>query len=212
MSHAKNPTESHVTQQAPVPTADDLADMPIAQLQAAVNQAIAALDKVASLLPNPTRLTTAERKIIGRLKNGESAVLQKVGDVAAMPAYAPMVASLGDMDYGDDPKKFEPELCKERLQRADLLAPLADKLESLAQDMSDTAFDLQHLGSEPLRAAYRVLRPVARTDATLKSLLKDVADYYEAIARAAAKTRAAKKHAPAGPTAPTTATPAVGKA
>jgi hypothetical protein len=181
----------------------DLVDMPIGDLKSAVAKAIAALDAVRAALPNPTRMTSEERRVIGKLKNGESAILQAVADVAGQAAYSPLVGALGDSDFGDDPKVFEATLLKERLQRADVLAPLAMSLEELAQDVGDTVLDLQHLGSEPLRLAYKVLKSVATTDATLRGKIKDPIDFYASITRAGVKTRNGKNK-----TATTSPTPA----
>ncbi len=191
--------------------AGDLVDAPLAQLQAASTQAMGDVASIRAALPNPTRLTTTERKGIGRLKNGESAMLQIVADVAAMPAYAPLVASLADSDYGDDPAVFEAALLKERLQRVDALSPVATALESLAQDIDDTVLDLQRLASEPLRMAYRILKAVSASDPTLRAKLADPINFYAAIAQTAVKTRKAKKAAAAAtatPAAAATAAPA----
>ena len=183
-------------QQAPVPASGDLADMAIAQLQTAVQQAMGAIATIRAALPNPTRLTTEERKHSGgKLKNGEAAVLQTVCDVAADPKYAPMVASLADRDFGTDPSSFEAGLLKERLQRVAVLAPLAQALESLGQDISDTELELGELSAQPARDAYAILKTVAKTDATLSARIKDVIDFYAAIAQAALKTKRAKKAA-----------------
>ena len=185
---------------APIPTSGDLADMPIAPLRAAVAQAMTSIASIRAALPNATRLTTEERKHTGgKLKKGESAVLQTVADSANDPAFAPLVVSLADHDYGVDPKTFEVELLKERLQRVDALLPLADALSGLAQDMSDTVLELQELSAQPLRDAYAVFKSVSKTDATLRARIKDVIDFYSAIAQAALKTKRAKKAAAAAP-------------
>ncbi len=190
-------------QPAPVPTAGDLADMAIAPLQAAAAQAMTHVAGIRAALPNPTRLTTEERKHTGgKLKKGESAVLQTVAGVAADPRYAPLVASLADHDYGVDPNSFEAGLLAERLQRVDALVPLAEALSGLAQDLSDTVLELQELSAQPLRDAYAVLKSVSKTDATLRARIKDVLDFYSAIAQAALKTKRAKKAAAAAPPPP----------
>jgi hypothetical protein len=184
------------------PTSTDLTDMAIAPLTAAVAHATAQLASIRAALPNPTRLTTAERKHTGgRLKNGESAVLQTVAAVAADPTYAPLVKSLADRDFGTDPAAFEPALLQERLQRVDALAPLAAALEGLGQDLADTILDLQELSAQPLRDAYAILKSVSNSDPTLRARIKDVIDFYAKIAQAAAETRKAKKAAAKAPAA-----------
>lgn len=192
-------------QQAPVPAGADLADMPIAQLQAAVQQVTSHVAAIRAALPNPTRLTTEERKHTGgKLKNGEAAVLAIVCQVAQDPKYAPMVASLADRDYGTDPTTFEAALLEERLQRIAVLAPVAQLLLSLAEDISDTVLELGEISAQPARDAYAILKTVAKSDAALSARIKDVIDFYAAIAQAAARTRKARKQAAAepGPTAP----------
>lgn len=185
-----------------------LVDLPLDQIKQAVQQGLTALATLRALLPNPTRLTAMDRKhSAGRLRQGESEVLQVVSDICANPTYAPLVASLAERDFGDDPTTFEPALLKERLQKVDALTPLADAFASFTEDMSDTALDLQLLARQPLLDAYAIFKTVAKNDPTLKALLKDVIDYYAAAAQAGAKTRKAKAAAPAAatPAAPTKA-------
>jgi hypothetical protein len=176
---------------------EHLVDFPPPEIVAAVQQSLAALATVRKLLPNPARLTQADRRTIGRLRDGESTVLQSVADVAAMVEYAPLVASLADRDNGDDPDAFEPALLKHRLENVDALTPLVDALESLAQDMSDTVLALQALARQPLLDAYAILKAVAKSNPTLKALLKDAIDYYASIAKAGVKTKKAKAAAAA---------------
>jgi hypothetical protein len=214
---APAPAAPPATSTAPAPTGAtpaapvDLVDLPLAQIASAAQQGVADLEALRALLPNPTRLTTADRKVIaGRLRDGESAVLQIVADVAAMPAYAPLLTSLANLDFGDDPNAFEPEVLKERLEKVDALSPLADALTSLAQDLSDSVLDLQALARQPLLNAYTILKTVAATNPTLKALLKDVINFYTAAATAGVKTKKAKAAAAsaATPAATAPATPA----
>lgn len=188
------------TAAAPV-TGAMLIDVPLAQVKQAVAQAMTALGTIRSLLPNPTRLTTAQRKeIAGRMRTGESAVLENIAVVAQMPAYATFVASLADLDYGVNPNVFEAPLLSQRLQAADALGPLSDALTSLGEDLSDTALQLNALGRPPLLEAYAILKSVAKTNPALMALIKDAINFYAAPAQAAAKARAAKKAAAATPT------------
>ena len=197
----------------------DLVDMPLAQFTAAVQTGLADIAAQQAALPNPSRITQADMKTIGRLRDGESAVLQTVADICAMPQYAPLVASLADRDFGNDPNTFEPMVLKARLQMVDILSPYVDALTSHTEDMSDTQADLEALSRPPLLTAYAILKAVAQTDPTLKSLLKDPLDYYASIAKAGVKTKkanaaaaaaasttaaAAGASAPATPAAPTT--------
>jgi len=175
----------------------DLVDMPLAQFTAAVQVGLADIAAQQAALPNPSRITQADLKTIGRLRAGESAVLQTVADICAMPQYAPLVASLADRDFGDDPNTFEPTLLKARLQMIDVLSPYVDALTSHTEDMSDTQADLEALSRPPLLTAYAILKTVAQTDPTLKSLLKDPLDYYAAIGKASAKTKKANAAAAA---------------
>ena len=182
-------------------TAGMLIDMPLAELQAAVTQAMGALATIRSLLPNPTRFTTAQRQETpGRMRTGESAILENIATVAQMPAYTPFLGSLADMDYGVNPNVFEAPLLSQRLQAADALTPLGDALASLGQDLSDTAMQLNALGRTPLLEAYAILKSVAKTNPALMALIKDAIDFYAGPAQAAAKARAAKKAAAKTPT------------
>ncbi len=208
---AASPAVPAASPAAPPPASPiDLVDLPLAQIQAAAQQAITALGTIRTLLANPTRLTVEDRKAInGRLRDGESAVLQTVADVAQNPAYAPLLDSLSDRDFGLDPNAFEVAMLKDRLQKVDALQPLADALTGMAEDFSDTVLDLQSLARPPLLEAYAILKVVAKTNATLKAQLKDVIDFYAAAAQAGAKTKKAKAAAAAPPAAPAAAaTPA----
>jgi hypothetical protein len=181
-----------------------LTEMPLAQLQAAVTQAMAAVGTIRSLLPNPVRLSATQRKETpGRMRAGEAAVLEGIASVAEMPAYAPLVTSLADLDYGDDPNAFEPTLLSSRLKAAEALSPLVDALESLGQDLGDTTLELNALGRPPLLEAYAIFKSVAKTNPGLMAQIKDAIDFYGSFAKAAAKARAAKKATPTTPTTPT---------
>jgi hypothetical protein len=173
-----------------------LVDMPLAELTRAVAQAMAAIAAVKASLPRPSRLSSEERRQTSpRMTTGECAVLELVANVAEEPAYAPLLGSLSDLDFGHDPDAFEPALLKERLQRLDALAPLADALASLLEGVSDTMIELQQLARDPLLDAYAILKGAAKADPQLKARLRDAIDFYAARASAAAKAKEAKRAA-----------------
>ena len=166
-----------------------LVDMPLAELTAAVARAMAAVASIRAALPRPSRLSPEDCKLVsGRIKEGESAVLKVVAETAQLPAYAPLLGSLSDLDLGVDPDAFEPALLGERLEKVDVLAPLAEALARLSDSIGDTMIELEQLARDPLLDAYVILKSAAKTDPALKARLAPVIRFY--AARAAAKKRA----------------------
>ncbi len=172
-----------------------LVDMPLGQLTAAVAQAMAAVASIKAALPRPSRLSPEERKLVsGRIQEGESAVLKVLVETAQQPAYAPLLVSLSDQDLGVDPDAFEPALLGERLEKVEVLAPLAHALAHLSDAIGDTMIELEQLARDPLLDAYAILKSAAKTDPALKSRLLPVIRFY--AARAAARRRAAASDDP----------------
>ena len=101
---------------------------------------------------------------------------------------------LADKDDGRDPERVETELLGARLDRCATLARVAERATSLALRLDDTVLAQGERCKPVLLSAYGIARTLAPHDPAIQTLLAPAIDYYGAIARKAARTRAEKKN------------------
>lgn len=171
---------------------DDILTMPLDELTKRVEEATKLLAQLSALLPGLLELTDSARSTsLGHYRHGEAEALSSMLDVAdKKPA---LFESLADHDEGHDPTKFETGLIRDRLQRAILLGKLIDGAQEVLGPLSDTRLHLGNLTRPVLLAMYEIVKPHAKRDTAVASMAKDALDFFGAIARAAAATRARKK-------------------
>src|SRR5215212_11103473 len=102
---------------------DDILTMPLDELEKRVTKAVALLGEAEDLLPGLVELTDdARRYSTGRYRKGEAEAL--TGLLGIADKKPGLFEALRDHDEGADPTKFEPNLIRDRLQRAIVLEPL----------------------------------------------------------------------------------------
>jgi hypothetical protein len=164
-------------------------DMPLDELQKRTEQAATLMERSLELLPGLLTMTAKERvRSSGRLRAGEGAIYLDV--IAVMEEYPAFFEGLADLDEGLDPTKVETALMRDRIQRAEVLAPLGGLLEKFG-GIADTVLLLRGQVRQPLEEAYGIAKSLARTNATIRSKLARALDYYAKIAKAGAATRRA---------------------
>ena len=187
----KSNTPSHKT----AAVQESILTMPPAELRARVAKALALWQQILALLPGGVVLTEPERQHShGRLRDGEGA--QMITVLAVAERFPALFASLADLDEGTDPTRFELPLLRERLERAEILAPLAEALAGRQLlSITDTVLHLRDLVRTPVSEAYAIAKSVAKTDVKLKTMLAPVMDYYRRLAELSAASRKANQDA-----------------
>jgi hypothetical protein len=168
-------------------------EMSLEQLKKNAARAEELLVEIEELLPGLEHYTTEDRTHSeGRFRNeGEEDALRAVlTTIERDPAAFRVLAA---KDNGRDPKRVETELLLARLNRRAVLVRLAGKLGPLAQKCEDTVLAQGELCKPVLSAAYQIARPLSEHDAEIRTALQPALDYYGAIGRKAAATRAANK-------------------
>ena len=126
----------------------------------------------------------------GRIRNeGEEKALRAVAATIARDPDS--YRALAAKDNGHDPKRVETELLVARLDRRAVLAELAKRLTPLAQKCEDTVLAQGELCKPVLSAAYQIGKALAEHAPAIRTTLQPALDYYGAIGRKAAATRAA---------------------
>lgn len=168
-------------------------DMSMEQLEKNAARVEALLLEIEGLLPGLEHFTSDDRTHSeGRFRNeGEEGALRAVlATIERDPAAFRVLAA---KDNGRDPKRVETDLLLARLNRRAVLVRIAAKLGPLAQKCEDTVLAQGELCKPVLSAAYQIARPLAEHDAEIRTSLQPAIDYYGAIGRKAAATRAANK-------------------
>jgi hypothetical protein len=171
---------------------DEVLTMPLDELKKRIEKALALVAQIDELFPGLIELTDeARRHTNGRYRNGEAEALESLVDLAEKkPA---LFESLANADEGHDPKRFEHELLRDRLERAILLGPLVTALLDLASSAADTRLYFGELTRPVLLAMYEITKPHAKRDPSIASICKRALDFFSAIARTAAATRKRNK-------------------
>jgi hypothetical protein len=166
--------------------------LPLEELRRRVGLAQELLAQIYALLPHLRRFNEEERRHSqGRLREGEEEMLGAIADVIA---YAPQYfVSLADEDEGHDPDQLEVDLVRDRLERRTLITGISKALRPLNEGLADEALYLGGLVRPVLLAAYRIAKPISKTDVGMANRLARVIDFYSEPARAAAATRARQK-------------------
>jgi len=168
---------------------NDVFDMPLEELSKRAETARGLIQQALDLFPGLVTLTEEERRhSSGRLRRGEGAMFLTL--LAIMEAFPQFFEGLADLDEGVDPTKVEIELMRDRVERAEALAPLIDVMNKLG-GVSDTVLVLRAKVREPMSEAYGIAKVMAKTNQALRSKLAPVIDFYSSIAKAAAASRKA---------------------
>jgi hypothetical protein len=184
-------SESSTPQTTPAPQSTD--ELSIEELRLRGARAQELIAELKALFPDHRRYTEEERRHSqGRLRKDEAEMLGVVLDVVD---YAPhYFASLADQDEGDDPDRLETTLLRDRLERRVIMGEVADAIEPFTRVVDDTALHYGELVRPVLLSAYRIAKPISKSDIGVANRLAPVVDFYSAPARAAAQTRAGKKN------------------
>jgi hypothetical protein len=168
-------------------TSEGTGELTIEELRQRAARAKALIGELKGLFPDLRRYTEDQRRSSqGRLREGEAEMLGTVIDVVE---YAPhYFASLADQDEGHDPIRLETSLLRDRLERRVVMGEIAD-----TRDLGDTAFYYGDLVRPAILSAYRIAKPISKSDIGVANRLAKVIDFYTAPARAAALTRANDK-------------------
>ena len=171
---------------------DDILTMPLPELRRRVTEALLLFTKIIELFPGLVELTDdAKRHSSGHYRNDEAESLASLLDVAdKKPA---VFEPLADKDGGADPKRFEPEVIRDRLERVIILGPLVQAALDFASPASDTRLHLSNLTRPVLLAMYEIVKPQAKHDISIATLAKAALDFYAALGRLAAATRKKNK-------------------
>jgi hypothetical protein len=164
-------------------------ELPIDELRRRAARAQELIAEVYTLFPHLRRFTADERRYSqGRLREGEAEMLGTMVDIIDnAPQY---FVSLADQDEGHDPERLETGLLRERLERRMLINGISKSLDPLTQGLADETLYLGGLTRPVLLAAYRIAKPISKSDVTVANRLAPVIDFYSEPARAAAATRA----------------------
>jgi len=170
--------------------------MSVDTLRQRVERARALVREIEALFPGLTTLSEDDRRASdGRVRGDEErGALSSILD--AVDANPAVFACLADKDDGVDPTRVETGLLRDRLARQQCLADLSALLAPIARSVEDTALEQGERCKPVILAAYQIARPVAKHDAAMRAKLVPAIDYYSAIARKGARTRAAAKAAP----------------
>lgn len=169
-------------------------DMSAEQLQKNATRAMALLGELESLLPGLVLFTKEERgSTDGRIRGPEEEnALRAV--LAVMQRAPGAFEVLADKDDGRDPTRVETDLLAARLDRRAVLVGVAERATSIAQRLEDTVLDQGERSKPLLLSAYGIARSLAQHDDAIRSQLAPALDYYGAIGRKAARTRAENKN------------------
>lgn len=173
-------------------TFEGAAEIGIEELRQRATRAKELITELIALFPELRRYTEDERRVSqGRLRDGEAEMLGTVIDVIEyVPQY---FASLADQDQGHDPTRLETPLLRDRLERRVIMGQLADVLEPFTRGVGDTALYYGDRVRPVLLSAYRIAKPISKSDLRVANRLAKVIDFYTGPARAAAVTRAINK-------------------
>jgi hypothetical protein len=87
--------------------------------------------------------------------------------------------------------KLDPGQLSELLARRALLVPLAQRVRHLAEDLDDTILHLGEVVKSASSAAYRLGIALAESDSAIAHDLQPAQQFYQAVGRAAARSRRA---------------------
>jgi len=161
--------------------------LPIDKLRKLVADGAAHLDKAIEIFSFLVSLTSEERQHSnGRMRNGEEAALTAVIDTVSNH---PQIFSA---------LKLDAKALKSLLERRDLLTSSAERARHLADDLTDTQLHLGEAVKTPILTAYHLGVAVGSHDPALASGIQPARQFYQAPARAGARTRKAHQAAGSG--------------
>jgi hypothetical protein len=164
----------------------------VADLQKRAISAKKALESIRAEFPEATRFAKDDRlRSQGKMGMGESVALRSVVD--AMELEPAIFGVLADEDEGHDPGKLETDLIRERFDRHQVYAELAEELESLAEVFNDAALEMGALCKPVTQAAYEIAKPLSKRHKGIREKIAPAIDYYGANAALAVAARKAKK-------------------
>lgn len=169
-------------------------EMPIEELKKRITKVKEHLVAIEELLPGTVGLTSEGRAhSSGKYRDGEATALLSVLDVA--DAKPELFTGLAALDNGFDPKKFETDVLRDRLERASLLGSVTPDLSDLDGGLDDSVLHLGNLSRPVMLTAYDIVKTHAKTDGGVAKIGKAALEYYGKIGRASAATKKRKKDA-----------------
>lgn len=173
--------------------AKSIDEMSPEQVEKNAQRALGLLEELEGLLPGLVQFSAEQRhETDGRFRNAdEEKALRAVLKVVERDPGAFRV--LADKDGGRDPERVETELLAARLDRRATRSRVAERVATVAQRLDDTVLAQGEACKPVLLSAYGIARTLAPHDPAIQTLLAPAIDYYGAIGRKAARTRAEKK-------------------
>lgn len=180
------------TEKLPSPSPQTVFNEPLTDLEAKVERVLTDIEAAMASLTGLTPLDVAGRqKTSGKLKLGEEVALLAIAKVMEYRPAAFM--GLANKDHGDDPEAVETLPMQEGLERIKLLARLVVRLKDLVTLLADTILVLGAQVKDVATAAYPIAKGIALSDAIARGLLAPATDFYGALGRKGARTKAAKQ-------------------
>lgn len=149
----------------------------IDDLEQRVIRGTALLADIRALFPEASAMARIDRRRSqGRMGTDESTALRSVVD--AIDLSPAVFESLADEDEGNDPKRVETDLIRQRFTQHALYSQLSRDISALATVFSDTALAVGAQIKPLALAAYEIAKPVSRRDAKLREKIAPALDYY----------------------------------
>ncbi len=104
--------------------------------------------------------------------------------VDAMELEPAIFGVLADEDEGHDPNKLEVDIIRDRFERHQICAELAEEFEKLATLFSDAALELGALVKPVTLAAYEIAKPLSKRHKGIREKIAPALDYYSGNAGA----------------------------
>jgi hypothetical protein len=175
-----------------VPEVTNIADVRSDALLAREEKIMDLLQQLEDAIDDGVELQDATRGRTVRVrgedeKNALSSILDYVDSQPAA------FQGLANRDQGHDPKRYETDLLRHRLDNAFTLSRIVDRFDEVRLSYADSALYVGSLVKAPILAAYEIAKPLANVDDANGKKLNPALNFYGAIARAGAKTRRENK-------------------
>ena len=181
--------------------AEDIDDLSEAELLARYTETMKHIESTRALWPGLTRLEESERTTSGGRNVGLFSkpfrllfglLIPKEGKA---PELAKYFDALGDVDHGDDPEKFEPELLSRRLTRVEYEQKIQIELDNLQRHFADDVLYTGNQIMEPGLLGLAMARTLSTTNKAFHSLLAPLLDSLRDMTKRARAAAAEKRNA-----------------
>lgn len=189
-------------QQSPI-IAKDIDELTEQEIVARYTETMTLIGSARALWPGLTRLEESERSTSAGRNVGLFSkpfrllfglLLPKDGQASELAKY---FDALGDVDHGEDPEKFEPELLVRRLTRVEYEQKIQVELDDLQRHFADDVLHTGNLVMEPGLLALAMARTLSATNKAYRSTLAPLLDALREMTKraraSAAQKRATKK-------------------